>query len=702
MQGRVPREDFPSVEATSLHRATTRRKEDVKAGIAASQVDYSLLQSFVEALPDACVVIDHSGHILAANRVWKELPRRHEAVAAAKNPVGIDYLALFRSSTEDESVGRALAGIRAVLNGERLEYEQEYLRPTPYVFQWFRMTVRSWHHPGTYAVIFHRDITSEKMGRSNSQAIEQEFRQLADSAPVMIWMSDLDRHCIFVSRRWLEFVGVRQEAVLGDGWPQFVHPDDRDALLSAFHVAFEQKHEFTHEYRLRCKDGSYHWVRDSGAPRFDGQGQLSGFTGSVSDLSEQKQATEEARRAARHAHLVQEVAIIANSATTMRDALQQSLDLICETMRFPVGHALLIHDDEPELAKSSHIVYVKDRKRFATIFEMSSRMTWPSNVGGPGEVLRTGRPLFTNTAETSKSPELYPRAQASLDAGLRTGIHLPVLVDGGVEAIIEFGSEEMIASDHEIFDTMVAASERLSRFFERRRAQIRFLKQKEELQASAEQLFAMAGRLVDSQEEERRRIAREIHDDFTQRLAFVSMKIGNLAGHDRASTPAELNAGLEDVREATAAVASDLRDLSRQLHPAMLELLGLTRAMEAHCEDFQRTRGIETRFENSISNSDASSQAGMCLYRVLQESLMNIAKHSGSRTAHVGLCRLADQIEMRIRDEGRGFDPSGEVRQGIGLRNMEERVRLLEGTLIIDSKPGNGTEIVLRVPAAQK
>ena len=84
---------------------------------------------------------------------------------------------------------------------------------------------------------------------------------------------------------------------------------------------------------------------------------------------------------------------------------------------------------------------------------------------------------------------------------------------------------------------MVAVSERLSRFFERRRAQIRFLKQKEELQASAERLLSVAGRLVDSQEEERRRIAREIHDDFTQRLAMVSMKIGNLAGRDRGSTP---------------------------------------------------------------------------------------------------------------------------------------------------------------------
>ena len=151
---------------------------------------------------------------------------------------------------------------------------------------------------------------------------------------------------------------------------------------------------------------------------------------------------------------------------------------------------------------------------------------------------------------------------------------------------------------------------------------------------------------------------------------------------------AELDAGLEDVRESIVAVAGDLRDLSHQLHPAMLGLLGLVRALRALCEEFQRARGIETVFEVSASDQDASEQAAMCLYRVLQESLMNIAKHSGSTSARVSLTRQADQLEMRVRDEGRGFNPDAEGRQGIGLMNIEERVRLLNGKLIVNSNPG--------------
>jgi len=671
----------------------------VKSGPASPSLDYTLLQSFVEALPDACVVIDQAGRVLAVNRAWTKLPRRNEAAAAANNPIGIDYLALFESSTADESTARALMGIKSVLSGSSEHFEHEYIRPIPPTFRWFRMTVHSWREAGTNAIIFHRDITSEKLGQGSSLTLEQEFRSLADSAPVMIWMCGPDKHAIFVSRQWLEFTGAKLEDVFGEGWLQFAHPDDRDVLLETFRTAFDQKHDFAHEYRLRHKDGAYRWVRDRGSPHYNAQNQFLGFTGSVWDLSEQRQATDEAHKATRHARLVQDVAAIANSATTMREALQRSLDVICDAMEFPVGHALLITDDEPELAKSAHIVFVKDRVRFANLFAMSNRMTWPADFGAPREVLRSGKPLITDVLANTKFPERYPRSQASYEAGLRGGVHLPILVDDKVEAILEFGSERLINLDQEVIDTLVAAGERLSRLFERRRAQIKFLIQKEELQSSAERLFAMAGRLVDSQEEERRRIAREIHDDFTQRLAVVSMKIGNLAGRDRASTSGELDAGLEDVRESIVAVAGDLRDLSHQLHPTMLALLGMVRALRALCEEFQRARGIETVFTASASDGDASGQAAMCLYRVLQESLMNIAKHSGSRIAHVSLARQNDQLEMRVCDEGQGFHPDKERSHGIGLANIEERVRLLDGKLTINSKPGSGTEILVRLPA---
>jgi PAS domain S-box-containing protein len=173
------------------------------------------------------------------------------------------------------------------------------------------MTVRAWPQLGASALIFHRDITAGKMGVPTSQSLDREFRLLADSTPVMIWMTGPDKKCIFVSRKWLEFTGASPEEALGEEWTKFVHQDDCAALLQAFHTAFNDKYEFSHEYRLRHRDGGFRWVQDSGSPRFDTHHQFSGFTGSVWDLSEQKRASDVAHKATRYARLIQEVAAIA-------------------------------------------------------------------------------------------------------------------------------------------------------------------------------------------------------------------------------------------------------------------------------------------------------------------------------------------------------------------------------------------------------
>jgi PAS domain S-box-containing protein len=543
------------------------------------------------------------------------------------------------------------------------------------------------------------DITDRKRAEDARRESEERFHLMSNAAPVMIWMSGTDKLCNYFNKSWLDFTGRSIESELGNGWTEGVHPEDFKTCLDTYIQAFGRREKFSMEYRLRRYDGEYRWILDNGVPRLNEDGSFAGYIGSCIDVTERKLATETAYKATRQTRLEHIVALIAISATTVREALQHSVDVICETLAFPVGHALVIYDDEPELAKPAHILYCKDMKRFAKLFEVSQATSFDPQLGAPGEVLRSGKPVIHDMSPKYMDPKLYPRTAASLEAGLKAAIHLPVLVENKVEAILEFGSDYPIASDQELIDTLLAVCERLSRFFERRRAQIKLQNQKEETEAAAQQLFAAAGRAVDSQDEERRRIARELHDDFSQRLALVSMKITNLAGRDRALSSGELNADLEDVRESISAVAEDLHDLSRQLHPARLELLGLVRALRAQCSEFERTRGIRTVFEATASDDDASPQAATCLYRVLQESLTNVAKHSGSKSASVSLDRERDQLELRIRDEGQGFELGISGGTGIGLRNVEERVRLLNGKLVVKSSPGKGTEIVVRVPA---
>jgi PAS domain S-box-containing protein len=434
------------------------REEQVQICDPARTVDERVLESFVEALLDPCVVVSRTGRVLAANSQWKQLPRRNEAAIAASNPIGIDYLALFQASILPEDCASLTGNIEAILSGQNREFEREYIRRVPHGIRWFRMTVRAWPQMDASAIIFHRDITDEKFGRENTQSVDEQFRALADSAPMLIWMSGPDKGCTFFNRRWLEFTGVPVADQLGEGWLELVHPDDRRAIMQTYERAFDGAREFEFDYRVRHHAGDYRWIRDNGSPRFDADNRLIGFIGSAWDMSDQMRATEEATVVSRYANLVRDMAAAANRAPSMREALQRSLDLICEAMNFPVGHALLIHDDEPELAKSAHIVYVKDMARFGKLFELSSTLTWPVEIGAPGEVLRTGKPLYTDVVRNAEEPDRYPRAAASLEAGLVGGIHIPILVDDRVEAIVEFGSEKQVIGDSALADVLTAAN----------------------------------------------------------------------------------------------------------------------------------------------------------------------------------------------------------------------------------------------------
>ena len=316
---------------------------DIAAGTAMSReilrpdltrLDASALDSFLEVLPDGCVAIDSRGRVVATNRIWRELPRRVEAERAAHHPVGLDYLQLFRDSMAEHGAETAIAGIKSVLGGLTDQFEHEYIRTTSRSIRWFRMTVRPWRQMGAAAIIFHRDISAEKLTRLSTRSGDLEFRALADSSPVLIWTDSPEEGCTFLNRQWLEFTGVPVEEQLGAGWLEFIHPEDRRRLLDAYHAALDQKGDFDAEYRLRHRDGGYRWMKEHGSPRLDARNNVVGYIGTAWDVSEQKRATDEAFRATRHARLVREVAEVANSATTIREALQRTVEVMSVVVGF--------------------------------------------------------------------------------------------------------------------------------------------------------------------------------------------------------------------------------------------------------------------------------------------------------------------------------------------------------------------------------
>jgi signal transduction histidine kinase len=211
-------------------------------------------------------------------------------------------------------------------------------------------------------------------------------------------------------------------------------------------------------------------------------------------------------------------------------------------------------------------------------------------------------------------------------------------------------------------------------------------------------LMAMSGRLITAQEEERTRIARELHDDLSQRMAILQIGLEQFKqGMPDISCNAlqQLNALAETARE----VSSDIHSLSYQLHPSRLELLGLVASLKGFCREFSSQHNINVQFLHDNISGQIPKDVTLCLYRITQEALQNVVKHSQSMEAEVELSGHSEEIELCISDSGRCFDVESAKRAaGLGLVSMRERLRLVGGRLSIESAPSQGTRIRVRVP----
>lgn len=224
-------------------------------------------------------------------------------------------------------------------------------------------------------------------------------------------------------------------------------------------------------------------------------------------------------------------------------------------------------------------------------------------------------------------------------------------------------------------------------------------KQTEEaLRIGSKELSSLMGRLISTQENERSHIARELHDDITQRLAVLAIEIGALELQpDPGQQPHREKLG--DIKASLVKLSEDIHALSRQIHPSILDDLGLIRALESEIARFTGKEGVRVLFNHENIPAEIPRDIGLALYRVTQESLRNIARHSGVTTAHLELQGLPDAIHLTIADTGRGFDlGSGRQRPGLGLSSMRERIELVHGSITVESKPGEGTLINVRVP----
>ena len=213
-----------------------------------------------------------------------------------------------------------------------------------------------------------------------------------------------------------------------------------------------------------------------------------------------------------------------------------------------------------------------------------------------------------------------------------------------------------------------------------------------------EMLSNLSRRLIDAQEQERRRIARDLHDDINQRLALLGVKIGSLKRNPPGSRE-QLLQHLQELSEGTTDIGNSVHSISHQLHSSQLDYLGLVSAAEGLCIEFAAQQHVEIDFVHHDVPAPVPQAVSLCLFRVLQETLTNAVKHSGSTSIEVQLWGDSGNVHLAVSDMGSGFDVKTAQRaKGLGLISMRERVHSVNGTLAVRSKPDCGTEIRVTVP----
>jgi PAS domain S-box-containing protein len=226
-----------------------------------------------------------------------------------------------------------------------------------------------------------------------------------------------------------------------------------------------------------------------------------------------------------------------------------------------------------------------------------------------------------------------------------------------------------------------------------------------ERKQAEEALSGVSRKLIGAHEEERTRIARDLHDDINQRLALLAVGLEQVEQLERSPSklPGEVSTRIHELSESITEIGIDIQAISHRLHSSKLEYLGIVTAARSFCKEFAEQQKVEVFFAHEDIPHTLPLEISLSLFRVLQEALQNAVKHSGVMHFEVALRHASDSIDLTVHDSGRGFDVKEAIQaKGLGLISMEERLKLVDGQLFIESQPKHGTTIHAHVPLSAR
>jgi PAS domain S-box-containing protein len=602
------------------------------------------------------------------------------------------------------------------------------------------------------------DITERRDAEDAMRVGDERYRRMVETTTEGISVADANFCITFVNQQMAEMLGYERGEMLGRSVLDFVFPEDVEQKRRIFERRRAGARE-RYDDRFRHKDGSEVSVQIGAAPIFSDSGEFVGALAMISDITERKRAEQVLRQREKELLEAQRVARVGSwvwdpgtdniswseesyriagrdpglPPVTFRELRQFCTPDSCERLQRAVEEALqsgtpyeldleLVRPDgtkkwlrtrgEAQRDSTGRIALLRGTVQDITerknaeeaLRESEAKFRNVFQDAGVGMIIASldGRFLAVNrtfcqylgyteqellrmTVKDVTQPEDWPLFSAKLEEAIATGTSFQRF-----EKRCRHKSGCTVYTESSAL--LIQSPDGKPQYFVGEAINVTERKMAEQSLADANR------RLIDAQEEERARIARDLHDDINQRLALLAIGIEQL----RQSSPessAALGERVGELLRQTDEISADIQSISHQLHPSKLEYLGIVSAIKSFCQESEEKRKITIHFSNENIPATIPREVSVCLFRVLQEALRNAMKHSGVRRFKVCLQGTPGGIRLRVSDSGVGFDiESVNSPRGLGLISMRERVRLVQGTLSIGTTPGGGTTIDAFVP----
>lgn len=519
----------------------------------------------------------------------------------------------------------------------------------------------------------------EQSARAEAQMCEQQFRLLANSIPQLAWMADHHGYIFWYNDRWYEYTGATLEEMAGWGWQKFHQPDEVERVIARIKFAFATGEPWEDTFPLRSRAGTYRWFLSLALPIKDAAGRVVRWFGTHTDITVQRQMEhalresfdELERRVTERTTALSEANEILKAEIAERKQIEQRLITQTEILQRREREFSTLVENSPDiiarLDRDLHYIY------------MNSELERATGISPDEFIGKTSRqvPLKDydwRTFEASCREAITRKAavqQADDYEGRKycTRIIPELTADGAVESVMTISQD---------------VTERL--------------RAKKDLLQLTAQLFRL-------QDEERRKIARELHDGTAQNLFAISVNLARLGQLDDTQKD-EMHKLIAECVSLGDESLQEIRTLSYLLHPPLLEQIGLVGALRWYVEGFTKRSGIYVDvFAEPMQR--LSSDLELALFRIVQEALTNVRRHSGSETASIRLKKTSGEILLEIRDKGHGLvagkpvsaanGPGELIEMGVGIPGMRQRLVQLGGRLEVTSN-SHGATIVAVVP----